>query len=163
AGETPREFERRLARELPDGAAHYRALTETYEWARYGGVPASAADLARPRQSLAALATVPPPSEEHDPTLASFRAGHGHGEGNRRNGRVIARGRFERWSGGGFSVSDRPGWATPGEEHRPYGQEIAGRRDVPGVRGSRGGGARSASRGRPRGRRAAGGRLGGGH
>jgi hypothetical protein len=63
AGETPREFERRLARELPDGAAHYRALTETYEWARYGGVPASAADLARLRQSLAALASVTRPTE----------------------------------------------------------------------------------------------------
>ncbi|MCC7105886.1 MAG: DUF4129 domain-containing protein [Chloroflexi bacterium] len=56
--ETPLEFQRRLAAELPEGMEHYPPLTEGYEAARYGGIPAPTAVLERLRERLHALARI---------------------------------------------------------------------------------------------------------
>ncbi len=58
--ETPGEFARRLAIALPGGADHYRLLTASYEYARYGDRPASEAEVARLCVSLDALAALDP-------------------------------------------------------------------------------------------------------
>jgi hypothetical protein len=56
--ETPAEFRRRLDRHVPAGGAHYAFLTTAYERARYGGVAAPEAEVARLRASLEALASL---------------------------------------------------------------------------------------------------------
>lgn len=56
--ETPSEFQRRLALQVPDGAPYYTVLTQAYEMARYGGLPASPDQLAVLHRSLEGLARV---------------------------------------------------------------------------------------------------------